>query len=321
MESKTIWISWQNHQRTKNLCNYLDCQLFTLINRSPSLIRYFVLSIKTIKIIHANRPGVLIVQNPSIVLSLLACLLRYLYKYTLIVDAHNAGVCPENKYLVKLSFLLKFIITKSDLTIVTNDNLASIIKSYGGKPYVLPDKLPSFECLTSDSENDFYDIVLICTFGVDEPYEEFLKSFSCVDRNVRYFVTGKLTNIDKIVYDKYCNSVEFTDYLPDMDYVELLSKSDVLVDLTTREDCLVCGAYEAVSLCKPLILSDTKALKKYFNRGVVYTQNSYIDIAKSVVYSIDNINILMAEMKTLKEQLSITWQSQGEGLKNYITAL
>jgi len=60
------------------------------------------------------------------------------------------------------------------------------------------------------------------------------------------------------------DNLTLTAFIDDNAYVTLLYSCDLIVDLTTREDCLVCGAYESVSAEKPLLLSDTTALRVFW---------------------------------------------------------
>ena len=61
-----------------------------------------------------------------------------------------------------------------------------------------------------------------------------------------------------------------------------LKMSVAMMDLTTLEDCLLCGAYEAVAAAKPLVISNTRALADYFGATVVLTENAPEPIAASI---------------------------------------
>ena len=71
-------------------------------------------------------------------------------------------------------------------------------------------------------------------------------------------------------------------FLPTDEYYRYLLSASVVMDLTTVEDCLLCGAYEALAAEKPLILSRTRALEEYFGSGVVLTDNTSDAIRESV---------------------------------------
>ena len=75
--------------------------------------------------------------------------------------------------------------------------------------------------------------------------------------------------------------------------------------LTTREDCLNCGAYEAVSALKPGLLSDKKALRQYFDKGFVYTDNSIDDIKSKITLLASDVESLSQQIQTLKDEIEI----------------
>ena len=57
----------------------------------------------------------------------------------------------------------------------------------------------------------------------------------------------------------------------------------MVIDLTNLEDCLVCGAYEALVFGKPLLVSKTKVLMDYFGDAVVLTENTPEAICQGVL--------------------------------------
>ena len=61
-----------------------------------------------------------------------------------------------------------------------------------------------------------------------------------------------------------------------------MNGADAIIDLTIRQNCLVCGAYEAIAAGKPLLLSSDASAKALFNKGVLFTDNSAVDIAQKI---------------------------------------
>jgi glycosyltransferase involved in cell wall biosynthesis len=76
--------------------------------------------------------------------------------------------------------------------------------------------------------------------------------------------------------------VRLSGFVSHEDYLRMLAKARVVVDLTTREDCLVCGAYEAMALGRPLVVSDTRALRELLQDAAVYAENRASPIAAAV---------------------------------------
>jgi glycosyltransferase involved in cell wall biosynthesis len=116
-------------------------------------------------------------------------------------------------------------------------------------------------------------------------------------------VTGKIKEHLTELVKATPENVVLTNFVPEEEYVELLRSVDVIIDLTTREDCLVCGAYEAVAAGKPLIASDTKAMRTVFNKGVLYTKNTADDIAEKIGQAIQQRDILGRDIIQLREHI------------------
>jgi glycosyltransferase involved in cell wall biosynthesis len=306
-----IWIAWEKHRRTVELCKHFDIELITYLGTTNRLIKYFIYSFRTLLDIIKNNPNVLIIQNPSVFLTFISCLLKPVFGYKLIVDTHNAGILPEISFLRKLSFLYKYFQRAADLTIVTNMNLAAIVRANGGRPFIMPDKLPTIDVKVSESTSytdNTIKIVYICTFGADEPYLELIDATRHFNEDVIFYVTGNITRLPvKAIASKPTNLI-FTGFIPENEYWNLLSTADIIVDLTNREDCLVCGAYEAVAVEVPLILSDTEALRNYFTEGTVFTKNTTQDLIINISHAIENISCLRAKMKQFKNQLENNWR-------------
>lgn len=108
------------------------------------------------------------------------------------------------------------------------------------------------------------------------------------------------------------DALDVAGWLPDMEYWQLLASVDVVVDLTTCEDCLVCGAYEAVAVGQPLVLSDTASLRNYFRRGVVFTRNEPKAIADALSDALARSGELRAEMLEFRVQLREEWAVLGK---------
>jgi len=91
----------------------------------------------------------------------------------------------------------------------------------------------------------------------------------------------------------------------DCEYISLLRSCDLVMDLTTRQACMVCGGYEAVAAGTPLLLSDTEVLRKYFNRGCLYTDNTAVDIAAKLNLARMSRDALAREILLLREDIEM----------------
>lgn len=313
-----IWITWEVQRRNHGISASLDYPLYEIESKGIRLKRYFASIAKTFTVLTTDKPDVVVAQNPSIILSITVILLQKFLNYKIIIDAHNGGLFPfEGRSLFLLS-IAKWIQRKSDLTLVTNEEMKAVVESNGGSAFVLPDKIPNVPVPTSPKKvlNGQGSIAFICTFSSDEPYQNVIEAARLLNPNIYVHITGKYKG--KVNLSDLPHNVKMRGYLAEIDYWSLLHSVDVVMDLTLREGCLVCGAYEAIAINTPLILSNTKATKKYFNDGCVYVDPSPEGIANGVTYALSNLVRLEDGVKRLKSGLQDNWNDRLILLQRYI---
>lgn len=320
--SKRIWITWEIQSRNRNLSARVGASLNELVFKGSRALRYPTLIARTAMTIFRNRPSVLFVQNPSMVLAFFAVYTRWFFRSPVVVDAHNAGVFPFEGKKPWANRLTSLILGKADLTIVTNANLAKHVSSAGGRPFVLPDPLPDLRPGNASKYlKGRQNVLFVCTYAADEPYLEVIRAASMLGPDVFVYVSGNPKGKEKSFSHLLGPNVVLTGYLPEKDYIDLFSAVDAVVDLTTREDCLVCGAYEAVSLEKPVVLSDTKTLRQYFSKGAVFTSNTAEDLASRIREALNNANGLADEARRLKISLVKDWEDRRKELEKILKTL
>ena len=304
---KSIWITWEIQRRNKGIASALNWPLYEITFCGNRLKRYILSICETVRVVLSEKPEIIAVQNPSIILALVSIAIKHLFKVTLIIDSHNAGILPLNGQNCILQRLARFIQRKTDLTIVTNSGLKRIVEKNKGRAFVLPDKVPTAPPQSGMPLSGKKTIACISTFGEDEPYLEAIKSARLVGQEIYIYFTGKYQG--KIDLENLPPNVVMLGYVSDDRYWAILRSVDVVMDLTTRKDCLICGAYEGVAVEKPLILSDTKAIRQYFNKGCVYVQNDSESIAKGIRTAFEKIDLLKIDVVTLKNKLEDEWKT------------
>jgi glycosyltransferase involved in cell wall biosynthesis len=307
MRKRRIWITWEDQRRNRTLSRALEAELFQFDIKLNRLIRYPVALFKTLLTFLKTKPNLLFAQNPSLLLAFFGVNYGKIFGIPVIIDSHNAGVLPFDGRRRLVNRIAIYIIKNSTLTIVTNDGLKNYVDQIGGRSFVLPDPIPSFDDLEFHYPNlclqGKYNVLFICSYAPDEPYQEVLKAAKGLKEGIVIYMTGN----SKGKVDSKPENVVLTGYLPEHDYVRLLHAVDVVMDLTTRKDCLVCGAYEAVAAEKPVILSDTKTLRDHFYKGALYVDNTAADLVKKINYTITNLDKLKEEIKELKKERIESW--------------
>ena len=314
-EEKVVWITWERQRRTSVLSEEIGASLYVLSDSSRSykyrFVRYLFLSLKTLSVVLRKRPHILIVQNPSIVLAFVACIYRFIFKYYLIIDRHSNFKFHKNEGFVWYIFhkLSEFTIKHADLTIVTNSYLADFVQKIGGDSFVLPDKIPTLTLARPLNLSTKKNIVYVCSFNDDEPVAEVIEAVNNI-KGVMVYITGDYNNAKGIFLKekyKYINNVVFTGFLDEDSYQSFLCSAHVILVLTKQEYTLTCGAYEAVSLYKPMVLSNTKTIRNYFYKGAKYCDPNAVSIAFAINEAIISIENLFYEVTCMKLELQNRW--------------
>jgi glycosyltransferase involved in cell wall biosynthesis len=88
--------------------------------------------------------------------------------------------------------------------------------------------------------------------------------------------------------------------------------------LTERDNCLVCGAYESIAVGKPMILSDTYALREYFGGSAVYTRNNRSEIRRSIEEVIARKDSIRDELLQIREERNKEWEYRKSRLEKLV---
>lgn len=304
-----IWITWETQRRSLELARILNCKLH--IVEYGGFLRYPKSILRTLIIISKSGSSTIFVQNPSMVLATVACLYKIFLKKTVIIDRHTTFRLDKPKSYsldcLVFSLLNKLTLQVADLTIVTNEYLAGIVRLMHGNPFVLPDKLPDMAPTGKVALSDNINIMLIASYGEDEPIEEVINAVNLVgDRQFTLYVTGNHNKLDSRLKDNSPPNIVFTGFLQDSDFVNLLFSVDAIMVLTTASHCMLCGCYEAVVACKPIITSRKQVLEEYF-KGSVFVDNTDRGIAEGLREMITNLDTYKANAVELKHVIAETW--------------
>jgi glycosyltransferase involved in cell wall biosynthesis len=303
-------VTWFEHRRTRELCAGLALELALVDTRLRGVRRYLLLSLRTLVLLARQRPRVLLVQNPSLVLAVLAVMLRPIFGYRLIADAHNEAVAPYENRQRLIKGLSRWVVRHADLTIVTNRQLAQIVTRQGGAPYVLPDRIPTPPAGVAPAASEGFRVALIATFARDEPVAAVFEAVR--GANLQLHVTGNPKKLAPSVTQSAPPNVRFTGFLADADYWQLLRSADVIIDLTLKDDCLVCGAYEALAVGKPMLLSNNAACMELFGGSALYTDNTAQDI-RHCLEQLKNECVAMAgAVARQRSQLAADWSRHAD---------
>ncbi len=317
-----MWITWERQRRNLELCKALFCEYNEFNHDNKNIfIRYVLCMSQTIKLISKAKPCVVFGQNPSVLLVLVLALLKKIFGYLLIVDAHNAGIYPlEGKYSFANKSMMR-INSLADLVLVTNEKLRSELEESGCNVFVLPDKVPLVTSSSKKRLEGKINILLICNFHDDEPYLEAFEAMRGTTGDFILYVSGNYSRLAAEVVASLPENVKLIGFVPEQEYEAMLCSVDAVMDLTTRENCLLCGAYEAVGAEKPMLLSRKKALQEYFSKGVVYVDNTAEGIIDGLQKLKRDYPALAQEIVSLKKELEMEWAATLKKLERRVNDL
>lgn len=323
---RSVWISWEKQRRSVTLAQELGARPFILLERSDSipfrLIRYAHLIIRTLLVLTKERAQIVYCQNPSIVLAALLCLIRPLFRFVLVVDRHS-NFWPDFPNQLQLRLfrrLSDYTIRKADLTIVTNHSLATLVDKIGGRSFVLQDRIPELTPGGKITLEVEHNIAYVCSFDDDEAVPDVMETARLLDSSWRIYVTG---NYRRHLQRFPClhdppSTILLTGFLSDQAYQEILRSVDAVLVTTKHDHTLMCGAYEAIAVGKPVIASDTQAMKDYFTTGFVFTNHHPAQLYSALHFAMAHKDELSGQITALKASLTEDWNTRFAQLNRLI---
>jgi len=313
--AKMIFLVWDRQSiRALGIAKYLGANLHLLFT---SRLKHPVLFLRTFRILLKERPGIIFCQSPPITCSMIPIVYKYLFgqkKPKIIIDIHTGAITkPWSRTISRLVMRL------ATSNIVTNQELQTYVnQKYQISTLVLEDPIPDFSEILSATKKEFeykllpkeaFNVAVVSSFAYDEPLQVVFEAASQLP-DIQFYITGDKTKIEKKLLYRNLNNVVMTGLLEYELYLDLLQKADAIIDLTTDDKTMLSGAYEAVALGQPLIISDWMPLRRYFNKGTICVKNSAKDIREGIITACTNKQELSREMRQLKAEKIKEWNEK-----------
>lgn len=315
-----MWITWERHRRSVELAEAFGCEYHCIDHAGRSrLARYFLSAWETWRLLARTKPDVVFAQSPSILLSFLVAKLHVFRRFVYIIDAHNA-VPNYAKKNGPLRWMTAFAVWRADYTIVTNEELVSPIEQMRGRALVLPDRTPQIP--TRPMPAPFRDcpkphFTLIASYNWDEPIDTFLEAAAGLQEPFTLFVTGKKSKAGDLLRFE-SERIVFADYLPDPAFEGLIAGSDLLIDLTTDDRVLVCGAYEAVAVGVPVVLVDSRVSRALFGNGAIFAKNESADYQRVLREFLSQPAYHRDRMQSFQGEFATLWNASFQPIEQAI---
>jgi len=307
---KITFIVWAPYQRRAEiLAEQVGASIHFIYHRRTNrllgtTVAYAMQALRTWRVLRQECPDVVFVENPPIFCALVASFYAQRYGARYVIDSHTgAFLSPKWRWSVGLHRLL----SKGALvTIVHNTSQEKIVKKWGCRYLVIaftPGSYPPGEHYLFDGQ---FNVAVVSSFREDEPVDLVFKAAALLPE-VSFYITGDCARIAPSLLPKKPENCYLTGYLSYERYVGLLRGVDAIMALTTGNHTLLMGAFEAVSVGTPIIVSDWPVLRDYFSLGTVHVPNTVEGICEGVCLARREQMILQREILVLREQLEADW--------------
>jgi glycosyltransferase involved in cell wall biosynthesis len=278
-------------------------------------LRYVLASALTAAYLWRRRPHTVVVVNPPIFAPLLVAFYCSRTRSNFLLDSHPGAFGLRQRVWRFTAPLHRWLSRRAAATLVTTESLASAVRAWGGTPLILHDGPPKWSVAPPTPTGSRPRILTIAVFADDEPIAAVLDA--AANTAADWYITGDTSRAPKRLVASAPDNVRFTGWLQGNEYREELEKADVIVCLTTDDQSVLRGAYEAVYAGRVLVLSDTAELRALFQDAVL-TSDKPADIARAVAQAIHQHAALRQRAPHAREHQLVRWASQLEAVQRTV---
>lgn len=289
---KKFFLAWKPFcARSHNLAQHFNAQIVYIHPFSSdgkpvlAVIRYFLSFFITVLTLFRSKPAVVFTLNQPIFLLSAVYIYAKMTGACYILDSHSAPF--NNPILAWLRPLYKFFARHAAININTNMAHQSLIRTWGGKSFVIGDVPIDFIGPYPVKKLEPKSIAVVVSYMFDEPIEEIFDAARMLP-DVTFYMTGNHKKAKKELLKKAPNNIQFQGFMDRDDYLGLLLSAKGVMALTTRDFTMQMGAYEALSLERPIITSDWPILRNSFGPAALYTDNSPDSIRNCINELLEN---------------------------------
>lgn len=309
------WLSWHWHQRTAAITQEWGIEWIMLDTRRHGLARYVKLLGRSLAALWRLRRSTVIVQSPSLLLATLAIIVAPVFRLRLIIDAHNESVQPFAQDAALIRRLIRMVVRRAEMVIVTNEELADAIRRNGGRPFVLPDAIPVAPPDIARPRQTLLPVVLvICTYAADEPVPVFIETALRLAETAEIRLTGRPPRKAKDLLDRAPRNLVPLGFLSESDYWAELRGAQCVVDLTLKPNCLVCGGYEAIAVGKSPILSDDVSSRRLFGEVATFVDNTAEGLASAILKRLAGGEVSCGTIHEFRDRYMFRWRQRLKAL-------
>ena len=315
---RAAYVSWIDyHGRSEGFIERLGLTpIYVKYLRQQDIVsaplKYGPQMISTLRRLYEVKPEVVFVMDPPVFAAaavFLYCLVR---RARYVMDCHS-GVFNSRKWRWSLP-IQRFLARRAAAVLVTNHSHLSEVLSWHAKGLIVGDPPPTLPTPNVRSARPGAPFVfLIGVFGEDEDVPMVLEAAARLP-GVEFRVSGDTRRARRAWLDSHPLNVKFTGFLSTNDFWSHVGGALAVLTLTTREDTILRGGWEAMFMEQPLITSNTSALRRYFTRGTVFVDHNPDSIAAGVGYALSHQEELRIQARGLRQEKYATWCEERDDL-------
>ena len=286
-------------------------------------LKYGPQFIETLRRLHQHRPEVIFVMNPPVFAVAAVAIYAAQAGAKYVMDCHS-GAFEGRKWRWSLPLQRAFG-RRAAAVIVTNPVHENLVKAWPARAMIIADPPPklatSFPDAPAQGGREIDDqgfVFVIATYGPDEAIPEVIEAARALPQ-VRFRVSGDTARAPRAVLERCPPNVQLTGFVPLETFWQHVRPASAVLTLTQRENTILRGGWEAMFTGRPLITSDTAALRGYFVRGTRFVDNTFAGIKAGIEDVLANQATYQADMKRLDAEKRLLWLRQQEELSLLIT--
>jgi len=179
--------------------------------------------------------------------------------------------------------LKKWSFASVDLAIVSNAALLDEAELLKVRAMPLVDPLPDITTRgkprASNVNNKPY-VLFVCSHEPDEPTDMIAGAARALvaSGEIEVVVTGAIPDEGPISELRALEGVHLPSFVPRAEYEALMMHASAVAVLTEDDDCLCCGAYEAITCRRPTLLFRHEIARSVFGDGVHYVEPDHASL-------------------------------------------
>jgi glycosyltransferase involved in cell wall biosynthesis len=288
-----MFVSWTPHSRPRDLAKRLDAEYRVPAPFATSWwwpARYTVQAVATIGAILRRRPKTVLFTNPPF-LAGLACLVS-----TRLVGSQCWADCHSGAYndprWMRFARANAAVVRRCDGAVFHNALLAAeqrenVNRSTVLSVYAMSDRVVENDRSCHPQQRPL--AVAVCSYGFDEPIDLILEAAARIPQ-IDIAMTG---TPPAGLPSRAPANVQFTGWLSDDAYHNMIADALVVICLTTREATMQNGLVEGLEHRRPVITSNTQALRDWARDvpGVITVDHKADSLAETIAFVVqDNAN-------------------------------